>query len=361
MADSTLTDLGGWPTVLGTLTAGGDLSTQQAHAAMREILDGAASSAQIAGFIVALRMKGETVPELSGLLRAMFAAAERVDLDATGADGPVPGGPVIDIVGTGGDRHHSINVSTLAALVVSGAGGRVCKHGNRAASSSCGSADLLEALGVVIDLGPQGVAQCVAEAGIGFCFAPRFHPSMRHAGPTRRELGVPTVFNFLGPLANPARARRYVVGVSDPSMAERMARVLADHGAEQAWVVRGGDGLDEITTTTTSNVIELRDGEVVARTVDPTEFGIGPARLADLRGGDPAVNAALARRVLAGDQGHHRDIVVLNAAAGLLVGGLVDDMGAGVAAARSTIDEGKASATLDRLVSASVAARTEGL
>lgn len=331
--------------MLGTLTTGGDLTSEQATAAMTEILDGAASPAQIAGFIVALRMKGETVDELSGLLRAMFAAAERVELDTSR--------PVIDIVGTGGDRHHSINVSTLAALVVSGAGGQVCKHGNRAASSSCGSADLLEALGVVIDLGPDGVARCVVEAGIGFCFAPRFHPSMRHAGPTRRELGVPTVFNFLGPLANPARARRYVVGVSDPSMADRMARVLADNGAERAWVVRGGDGLDEITTTTTSNVIELCDGEVAPLTVDPAEFGIGPTSLADLRGGDAATNAQLSRRVLAGDPGPHQDIVVLNAAAGLVVGGVVEDMAAGVDAARASISTGAAAEALGRLVSVS--------
>jgi len=352
MAES-FTDLGGWPAVLGLLTAGQDLTMEQAGAAMGEILDGAASPAQISGFIVALRMKGETVPELSGLLRAMFGAAERVQLDHSR--------PVIDIVGTGGDRHHSINVSTLAALVVSGAGGVVCKHGNRAASSSCGSADLLEALGVVIDLGPEGVARCVDEAGIGFCFAPRFHASMRHAGPVRRELGVPTAFNFLGPLANPAGARRYVVGVSDPSMAERMAHVLADNGAERAWIVRGGDGLDEITTTTTSNVVELRNGAVRLLTVTPDDFGIGPARLGDLRGGDPATNAALARRVLSGEHGHHRDIVVLNAAAGLVVGGLADDVGAGVAAARTSIDQGRASSALDQLVAASVAARADGL
>ena len=239
---------GGWAAVLGQLTAGRSLSTDDAHAAMAEILAGAASPAQIAAFIVALRMKGETVDELTGLLAAMLAASERVPLPDV--DG------VVDTCGTGGDRSHTINVSTLAALVVAGAGVRVCKHGNRAASSECGSADLLEALGVAIDLAPEAVARCVTEAGIGFCFAPRFHPAMRHAGPTRRELGVPTVFNFLGPMANPARVRRQVIGVSDPAMAERMAQVLAAGGAERALVVHGGDGLDELSTTTPSTLLE---------------------------------------------------------------------------------------------------------
>ncbi|HXH59511.1 anthranilate phosphoribosyltransferase [Iamia sp.] len=348
-----LAELGGWPQVLGALTGRRDLTPVEARAAMAEILSGAATSAQIAAFIVALRMKGETTSEMGGLLDAMLAASEVVPLPSV--DG------VVDIVGTGGDRSHSINVSTIAALVVAGAGGRVCKHGNRAASSSCGSADLLEALGVVIDLGPEGVARCVAEAGIGFCFAPRFHASMRHAGPTRRELGVPTVFNILGPLANPARVRRYVVGVGDPTMAERMAEVLLDHGAERAFVVHGGDGLDEITITTTSNVIEVVDGQVRPLTVDPRTYDLGPARIEDLRGGDPATNARLARAVLAGDAGPHRDIVVLNAAAGLVAAGEVPDYSAGVAAARAALDSGAASDALDRLVTSSVAARTDDL
>lgn len=348
-----LADLGGWPGVLGPLTAGTDLGAPQARAAMAEILAGRATAAQIAGFIVALRMKGETTEEMGGLLDAMLDASEPVvlaDLDG-----------VVDIVGTGGDRSHSINVSTLAALVVAGAGGRVCKHGNRAASSSCGSADLLEALGVVIELGPEGVARCVEEAGIGFCFAPRFHASMRHAGPVRKELGVPTVFNVLGPLANPARVRRYVVGVGDPTMAERMAEVLLDHGAERAFVVHGGDGLDEITITTTSNVIEVVDGAVRPLTVDPTVHGLGPASLEDLRGGDPATNARLAHAVLAGETGPHRDIVVLNAAAGLVAAGRAADYTEGVAVASESLDSGAARTALDRLVATSVAARTDGL
>jgi anthranilate phosphoribosyltransferase len=338
-------EVGGWPGVLGTLTARRDLTTDQARAAMAEILDGAATPAQIAGFIVALRMKGETVDELGGLVDAMLAAAERVTLALDR--------PVVDIVGTGGDRAHTINVSTLSALVVAGAGGRVCKHGNRAASSATGSADLLEALGVRIDCGPEEVARCVAEAGIGFCFAPRFHPAMRHAGPPRRELGIATAFNFLGPLANPAGVRRLMIGVADPSMSERMVGVLAARGSERVLVVHGDDGLDELTVSTTSTVVELRDGEVREYPVDPKELGIAPAPTEALVGGDPATNADLARHVLAGDAGPHRDVVCLNAAAGLLVAGMVDDLADGLQAARAAIDDGGAAAALDRLVAVS--------
>jgi anthranilate phosphoribosyltransferase len=338
-------EVGGWAAVLGTLAARRDLTTEQARAAMSEILEGAATPAQIAGFIVALRMKGETVDELGGLVDAMLAAAERVTLP--------PDERVVDIVGTGGDRAHTINVSTLSALVVAGAGGRVCKHGNRAASSATGSADLLEALGVRIDCGPDEVARCVAEAGIGFCFAPRFHPAMRHAGPPRRELGIATAFNFLGPLANPAGVRRLMIGVADASMAERMVGVLAARGSEHVLVVHGDDGLDELTVSTTSQVIELRDGEVRDYAVDPKELGITPAPTEALVGGDPATNAALARRVLAGDAGPHRDIVCLNAGAGLVVAGMADDLAHGLRAAEEAIDGGGAAAALDRLVAVS--------
>jgi anthranilate phosphoribosyltransferase len=335
----------GWPTVLGHLSAGRDLTAEQARGAMSEILDGAASPAQIAGFVVALRMKGEAVPELDGLLQAMLAAADRVELP--------PGAPVVDVVGTGGDRAHTINVSTLSALVLAGAGGRVCKHGNRAASSSAGSADVLEALGVRIDCGPDEVARCVSEAGIGFCFAPRYHAAMRHAGPTRRELGIPTAFNILGPLANPAGASRLMIGVADASMAERMAGVLAARGADRALIVHGDDGLDELTISTTSHVVELREGEVHGYVVDPGTLGIELSPAESVVGGDPATNAALARRVLDGEHGPHRDIVTLNAAAALVTAGLAADLAEGVDAARAAIDDGRAAAALDRLVAVS--------
>jgi anthranilate phosphoribosyltransferase len=229
------TDAGGWPGVLGRLASRQDLPSDLARAAMDEILAGAARPAQLAGFVVALRLKGETVEELQAP-RGSLGAAELVELPAAIAE------RAVDIVGTGGDRSHSINVSTLAALVVAGAGVPVCKHGNRAASSSSGSADVLEALGFAIELGPADVARCVVDAGFGFCFAPRFHPAMRHAGPTRRELGIPTVFNSLGPMANPAMVGRYVLGVADASIAERVAKVLAAAGARRALVVHGGDG-----------------------------------------------------------------------------------------------------------------------
>jgi anthranilate phosphoribosyltransferase len=349
MGEQTWSDRGGWGGVLGTLTQKQNLDRDTAAAAMAEILDGDATPAQIAGFIVALRMKGESVEELTGLVGAMLDRSVLVTLED-------PEG-VIDLVGTGGDRSHSINVSTLAALTVAGAGGRVCKHGNRAASSSCGTADLLEALGVAFDLGPEGVARCVATAGIGFCFAPRYHGAMRHAGPPRRELGVPTVFNVLGPLANPARVRRQVTGVADPAMAERMVHVLAANGSERALVVFGHDGLDELTTTTTSTIHELRDGEVRTYDIDPTTLGIAPATLDELRGGDPATNARLARAVLAGDDGPHADIVALNAAAGLVAAGLADDLGAGLDLARDTLRSGGAARALDSLVTESQAAK----
>jgi anthranilate phosphoribosyltransferase len=345
MADQGFAARGGWPVVLGTLMDGGDLDADTARVTMAEILEGAASPAQIAAFIVALRMKGETVAELGGMVDAMLDASTRVDIDTDG--------PVIDVVGTGGDRAHTINVSTISALVVAGAGGRVCKHGNRAASSACGAADLLEALGVAIELGPHGVAACVAEAGIGFCFAPRYHPAMRHAGPSRRDLGIPTAFNILGPLSNPGRVKRYLIGVADLRMAERMAGVLRDKGAQRALIVHGGDGLDELTTTGGSTVVELSDGEVGTWEVDPESLGLRRVDREDLVGGDATINADLARRVLAGEHGPHRDIVSLNAGAGLLVAGLVDDLRGGIDAAREAIDTGAAVAALAALVEVS--------
>jgi anthranilate phosphoribosyltransferase len=251
-----------WPALLSKVTSRQDLSRDEAYAAMGEILAGEATPALLAAFLAGLRTKGETSEEIGGMLAAMLDHAETVPVE------PALAGLLVDTCGTGGDRSHTINVSTIAALVVAGAGAPVCKHGNRAASSQCGSADVLEALGVAIELSPSGVARCIEEAGMGFCFAPRFHPAMRHAGPTRRELGIATIFNFLGPMANPARVRRQVLGVSDPAMAERLAGALADRAVERALVFFGHDGLDEITTTTTSTVLELRDGQVRRFDVD---------------------------------------------------------------------------------------------
>ncbi|HUQ64168.1 MAG TPA: anthranilate phosphoribosyltransferase [Acidimicrobiales bacterium] len=339
-----LAEAGGWPAILGTLTDKRDLRAEQAAAALGDILDGQATSAQIAAFCVALRMKGETVEEMTGLLDAMLEHAEAIPLDSDG---------LIDTCGTGGDQSGSINVSTLAAVVVAGAGARVCKHGNRAQSSQCGSADVLEALGVAIDVGPSGVATCVEEVGIGFCFAPRFHPALRHAGPTRRELGVRTMFNFLGPLANPARVRRQALGVSDPAMAEKVMGVLSARGAERALVFYGHDGLDELTTTAASTVLELRDGDVRSYVVDPSALGIALVTADALRGGDASENAAMVRRVLDGEAGAHRDIVVLNAAAGIVAAGLADDLAQGAEAARAAIDDGGAAEALGGLVSTS--------
>lgn len=343
----TLEAIGGWPVVLARLAAAGDLSSEEARAALADVLQGNATPAQIAAFVFGLRCKGETVEEMSGMVAAMLEAAERVDV------GPELADRVVDTCGTGGDRSGTINVSTIAALVVAGAGVPVCKHGGRAASSKAGSADVLEALGVVIDLGPEGVAQCVREAGIGFCFAPRYHPAMRHAIPVRRELGVATAFNFLGPLANPARVRRQVVGVGDPAMAPKMAGVLAASGATHVLVVYGRDGLDELSTTGPSTVHSYTGGELETFEVDPSALGLAPAVLGDLVGGDAATNAALAKRVLAGDHGAQRDIVVLNAAAGLVVAGVASDLGAGVQMAESAIDEGRAQMCLDQLIEVS--------
>ena len=346
---TTLAELGGWPGVLSRVMGSQDLSAAEAAAALSDILSGAATSAQVAAFATALRMKGETVEEMTGLVRAMLDHCQPVSL-------PIDAQHVLDTCGTGGDRSGSINVSTLAALVAAAAGATVCKHGNRAASSAAGSADLLEALGVAIDLDAGGVARCVAEAGMGFCYAPRFHPALRHAGPTRRELGVPTVFNFLGPLANPARPKRQVVGVSDPAMAEKMLGVLAANGATRAMVVHGHDGLDELTTTTSSSVLELEDGQVRRWELDPARLGVAPSTRQALVGGDPATNAELARGVLGGQHGPHRDIVVLNAAAGIVTAGVAPDLAAGLDAAARALDEGSAAGVLERLVSVSNAA-----
>jgi anthranilate phosphoribosyltransferase len=335
-----------WPDVLERLVAGDDLSQQQAAAAMAAIMDGLPTPAQIAAFLVALRMKGPCHAEMCGLLDAMLAAAEPL---------PVDGGDVIDTCGTGGSpqrRVAAFNVSTGAALVAAGGGARVCKHGNRRATATSGSADTLETLGAVINLGGEAVARCIEEAGMGFCFAPRFHPGMRHAGPVRRELRVRTVFNFLGPLANPARPKGQVVGVSDPTMAGELVRVLQANGARRAMVVFGHDGLDELTTTTASTVVELDQGQIRTYDVQPVAFGLEQVDTAQLAGGDAAANAGLLRRVVDGERGPHRDIVVLNAGAALFVAGVAATLEEGVDKAQAAIDSGTAASTLERFVSA---------
>jgi anthranilate phosphoribosyltransferase len=270
----------------------------------------------------------------------------------------------VDTCGTGGSaprRDACFNVGTLTALIATGAGAAVCKHGGRAATATSSSADLLAGLGVAIELGPVGVARCLSEVGMAFCFAPRFHPAMRHAGPVRRELGIPTVFNLLGPLSNPSGLRRQVLGVADATLAPTLAAVLASRGAERAMVVRGHDGLDELTTTAPSTVVEVRDGELRTYEVDPARLGLAPAGLADIRGGDPADNVAIARRVLAGARGAHRDLVALNAAAALVVAGTADDLVDGLERAFAAIDDGDAAAVLDRLVTVSAAAAADEL
>jgi anthranilate phosphoribosyltransferase len=343
---SSLDDLGGWPALLTQLLAGDDLTSDQATAAMSTILMGEATAAQLIGFVVALRAKGETAAELSGLLDAALAHAAIVPLSEAQRTSAV------DIVGTGGDGSHSINVSTMAAIVTAAAGVPVCKHGARGASSKCGAADVLEELGVAIELTPEGVKHSLEASGFGFCFAPAFHPAFRFAAPSRREIGIPTVFNLLGPMANPGRVRRQVIGVADPAMAERMVETLQRHDAIKSWVVHG-NGLDELSTTGVSSVIELDHGEIHRFEVDPEELGLARAEPGDLSGGDPTENADAVRAVLAGEEGAHRDIVVLNAGAGLVVGGKVDSLAAGIARAADVIDSGGAARTLERLVTAS--------
>jgi anthranilate phosphoribosyltransferase len=332
-----------WRQVLGPLIAGESLSEEQAAAAMGEIMEGNATPAQIAGFAVALRAKGESIEEVVGLVRTMRALGRHVDVSEE----------VLDTCGTGGDRAGTFNVSTAAALVCAGAGVPVAKHGNRAASSRCGSADVLEALGVRIDLPPEGVARCIREAGIGFCFAPIFHPSMRHAGLPRRELGVPTIFNFLGPLTNPAGASCQALGVADPQMLPKMVEALALLGSRHVLAFHGEDGLDELSTTAPSRVLELRDGRTSEWAVEPSELGLGRTDLSSLVGGSPEENAAALQGVLAGEPGPHRDIVTLNAAAGLIAADRAPSLESGIQIAADAIDSGAARRSLDRLIEVS--------
>src|ERR1700710_952075 len=331
-----------WPEVLSSLLAREDLSSDQAAGAMGEVLAGEATPAQIAGSAVALRAKGETVAEMEGLVEAMYAAATPLE---------VPG-RTLDVVGTGGDRSFSVNISTMAAIVAAGAGVTVVKHGNRSASSKAGSADVLELLGTRLDLPAADVARVATEAGITFCFAAAFHPALRHAAPARSQLGVGTTFNFLGPIANPARPVAQAIGCADRRMAPVMAGVFARRGVD-AWVFRGDDGLDELTTTTTSSVWTVSGGEVTEHTLDPASLGIPQGTAEGLRGQDAAYNADVVRRLLAGETGPVRDAVILNAGAARAVhaaepGSLEERLGAGIARATEAIDSGGAQATLER-------------
>lgn len=321
-----------------------DLSVGQAADAMQEIMAGRAAPAQIAGLLIALSMKGERPSEIVGLAKTMRANAVKL---------PARGRPRFDTCGTGGDRASTFNVSSLAALVLAACGVTVAKHGNRAVSSRCGSADIFAALGVAVDAPPPLVEHCLDTCGIAFLFAPAFHPSMRHAAPTRRELGVRTVFNLLGPLTNPAGPARQLVGVSRPDHTDLLARSLADLGTERAWVAHGADGLDEISTTGHTKVSECRGGVVRSFFLHPDDFGLPVARLDDLRAESPDDSTAMAGDVLAGRAGPPRDMVLANAAAGLFITERAGDLRAGVAMAAAAIDDGRARATLDRLAAAS--------
>ena len=339
-----------WPSVYAELIAGRDLDRPTAEWAMGEIMSGEATPAQIAGFLIGLRAKGESVEEMRGLAEVMLAHAHRIEVE----------GPSLDIVGTGGDRAHTVNISTMSSIVAAAAGVRIVKHGNRAASSSSGSADVLEALGIDLSLPPERVVEVVREAGITFCFAQTFHPSFRHTAVPRRELGVGTAFNFLGPLTNPAQPTYAVVGCADARMAPLLAGVFASRGKDAA-VFRGDDGLDEVTVSTTTSVWWVRGGEVSARTVDPTRVGLELHSVDDLRGGDAVHNAQVVRDVFAGATGAVRDAVLLNAGIALALtrpdsGSAQEhfdaDLRAGMDRAADAIDTGAAARIVERWLAA---------
>ena len=345
-----------WPNLLSALLTGTELDAADTAWAMGEIMAGNATPVQVAGLAMALRAKGETPAEIAGLVDAMLASATLVELPEDVR------ATAVDVVGTGGDRAHTVNISTMAAIIVAAAGVTVVKHGNRAASSACGTADLLEHFGIPLDLGPAGVARTVREAGIGFCFAARYHPGMRHAAVPRRELGVPTFFNMLGPLTNPARPRSAAVGCFDLRMAPVMAEVFARRG-DSAVVVRGEDGLDEFTTAAPTRVWIARDGKVEESVVDSVDLGLPRSAPGDLRGGDAAFNADAARRMFAGEPGPIRDAVLLNASAAFAAqagfpGDLGDLLRSGMVRAAEAVDSGAATGLLDRWVSAAKAAKT---
>jgi anthranilate phosphoribosyltransferase len=344
-----MTDQDLWPSLLTDLSHRRALEGAQASAAMTAMMQGDATEAQIGAFLLGLRTKGETVEEMEALAGTMLSFAVPVHAPE----------PVIDTCGTGGDRAGTFNISTIAALVVAGAGVPVAKHGNRAATSHCGSADLLEELGVNIELDAEGVERCLDEAGIGFMFARTFHPAMAHVAPVRAELKVPTVFNFLGPLTNPARPYAQVVGVADERMLPLMAEVLSRRGT-RALLFRGVDGLDELTTTDLSTVYDVKDGTVRETHLDPAKFGLGKVKPEELAGGDAPYNADIARRIIDGEKGAHRDVVILNAGAALRVAGFAESLEEGMATAARAIDDGEAAKTLIRWIEVSNVSTVSG-
>ncbi len=327
-----------------------NLTCEEARAVMNEIMSGEAHDAQIGSFLTALRMKGETAEEITGFAEGMIAKASKVILKNK---------CVVDTCGTGGDSSGTFNISTTAAFVVAGAGVCVAKHGNRSISSRCGSADLLEALGICIELTPEQVAACIDEVGIGFMFAPMFHPAMRYVMPSRKAMGIRTVFNILGPLSNPAGAVAQVIGVYDESLTDVFAEVLKNLGVKHALVVHGADGLDELSTTGSSKVSELKDGEIKSFKIESEEFGLKRAKLADILGGDVAENIQITKVILSGQAGPKRDIVVLNAAAAILVGGKADNLMEAVELAKESIDSGKALEKLNHLIKISQKLKAE--
>ncbi len=327
---------------LDRVASGEDLSSEEAAGVLGEVMSGNASEAQTAGVLIALRTKGETVEEIAGLASAMRRLAKPVVVpDAARAD-------LVDTAGTGGGR-PTFNVSTTAALIAAGAGCAVAKHGNRSATGLSGSADLLEALGVRIDLGPEAVARCIAEAGFGFMFAPAHHGATRYVVPVRKELAVRTIFNFLGPLTNPAGATRQVIGVSDPRYLETLARALGQLGTRRALVVSSADGLDEMSTSDTTRVVEVDGGDLRAYEVTPESVGLARGTLAAVAGGTPEANAETTRRILAGEHGPRRDLAVLNAGAAVYAAGVAQTLEEGVRTAESAVDDGRAAAALERL------------
>lgn len=329
-----------WPPVLQSLMAGNDIDRATARAAMTAMMAGDATDAQIAAFIVAIRAKGESVEEMTGLVDGMLAAAVTCDLSVD----------AVDLVGTGGDNAGTFNISTTAAFIAAGAGVPIAKHGNRAASSQTGSADLLEALGINIELPPEATKQMVEEIGWGFFFAPRYHPAMRHVGPVRKQLGVRTVFNFLGPLSNPARVKRSAVGVSDGPMAHKMIEVLKGLGLTHAFVVHGHDGLDEISTAATTDVLRLADGEITRAEFQPSDFGVQRVTLADLQGGDAAENVSITRAILGGAKGPKTDVAVVNACTAIVASGLADGFSEAMVLAGTAVESGAAMAIVEAAV-----------